>query len=332
MLVDERKKNDHFKVLDRQHLDLKLDEIKARESTEQSATEKRHGTTTGSIIEPSTLNKFYTRLSANSHDEAEDEPKSKPIKGGSDVFRRLTNPQHFTGIQKQLMETRLLKKKTQSKKEPRKKPPVSPSSASLARNGGSSVFERLQSPLNYTGTQKRVHTSSSQEVHEDKISQISPSSAGSNRNKRPSVFERLQSPLNYTGIQKRVHTSSSHEVHEDKISQISPSSVGSIRSKGPSVFERLQSPLSYTGMQKRAHLMEEHDVKEPVLHSRSDFDSDSPLSSPENLKKSGKVLKSSSRDWVSNYADRNVFKRLHGKTTSAFESSKFRKDRDSSVH
>ena len=138
------------------------------------------------------------------------------------------------------------------------------------------------------------------------------------------VFSRLTDPRGFTGIQKqKMETPTKRTPKKHVVSTPDPS---------PAVFERLQSPVNYTGVQKAAHASThpDHEFVDDILIPNFDsptkrdlsktFSSPSKMSegTPEHDIEREQVLKSSTRDWVANYGNRNVFERLQESTTTSF--------------
>jgi hypothetical protein len=113
------------------------------------------------------------------------------------VFERLSSPRNYTGIHKAKLEE---KAKSPRKQDENKQDTLSPRPNPTQSTSGESVFERLASPRNYTGTQKakleEQQTKSPRKteiLNSPKKEATSPSTTDEN-----DVFARLSNPANYT--------------------------------------------------------------------------------------------------------------------------------------
>lgn len=176
----------------------------------------------------------------------------KKAKSSGSVFDRLTNPDSFTGVQKQLQQKKTRPKRTKSKESSRGTTNYATRGQEERRAVSRSVTESLEKvviPSRLGSTEKRTSS-------EDATSVTSSSKSDDSR----SVFERLLSPSNYTGTHKE--RARQKEIDQQQQVEDEPDAV---------LDEILGTDSDVVGGERLSFAASEDDVSDQIHSKVSDY-------------------------------------------------------------
>lgn len=244
------------------------------------------------------------------------------------VFDRLTDPENFTGVQKQSFLS------SSTHRQPVGTSTIVSEDATGTSAIDDDVADRTISEILASGSDGAVSTNieeeeagrgtdSSQAYAPDSSSLGGLMSPAANANTGPrSVFDRLISPSNYTGTQKTVHAVSTKKRHNDKsnlhIDSLAEEDLTSLQVASTGI----QSPIFAATFDTSTPRAGDDDATATVPSNTEAVDTppggDFSGSSPEEQVESGNGQNAQNRERISEYTQQNVFERLTKTVTASY--------------